>query len=226
MEAGIEVKSDITACSNRLDPLPADLIEFEVEKDTTPARSVAALQQPLNTIELNECIKSKGWADDVLFRKIYPRLCEISHRQLRKGWRGETIETQELVSELYFKLCRENLPPMQNRGHFFAICARMVRQILIARVGHANSIVQGGGVKFVSLHESIKSVESALDDMLRLDSAMEKLRIYDTWLYKVASIHLYLEMTIPETALALEVSVSKAKADYRFAKAWLRNELS
>jgi DNA-directed RNA polymerase specialized sigma24 family protein len=88
------------------------------------------------------------------------------------------------------------------------------------------SIINGGGIKFVSIHESIKAVECAFDDLLRLDQAMKRLRRYDSWLHLVVSIHLYLEMTISETAEVLEVSESKVKSDYRFARAWLKNELS
>ena len=183
-------------------------------------------RQIFNTSEINDCINQKGWSDSSLFSKLYPQLCEISHRQLRRGWRGETLETRELVSELYLRLLRFNLPYIQNRAHFFALCARTTRRILIDRVRHMQSIINGGGIKFVSIHESIKAVECAFDDLLRLDQAMKRLRRYDSWLHLVVSIHLYLEMTISETAEVLEVSESKVKSDYRFARAWLKNELS
>ena len=187
---------------------------------------VKARQESFRTGEINEAINKKRWTDGDLFDKLYPRLCEISHKQLRKGWRGETLETRELVSELYFKLCRENLPQMENRAHFFGICARLVSQILIARIRHISTIMRGGGVHFTSIDESMSVAQTAFDDMLRLNRAMKKLRRYDPWLHLVVSVRLYLEMTVSETAEALNVSESKIKSDYRFAKAWLKVELA
>lgn len=187
---------------------------------------VTARQESFRTGEINEAISKKRWTDGDLFDKLYPRLCEISHKQLRKGWRDETLETRELVSELYFKLCRENLPQMENRAHFFGICARLVRQILIARVRQVSAIIRGGHIHFTSIDESMKVAKTAFDDMLRLDRAMKKLRRYDPWLHLVVSVRLYLEMTVSETAEALNVSESKIKSDYRFAKAWLKVELA
>jgi len=206
---------------------PADSARtFRRDSRHSVSDAAATRHHPLITGEINEAISKRRWTDGDLFDKLYPRLCEISHRQLRKGWPREVLETRELVSELYFKLCRENLPQMENRAHFFGICARLVRQILIARVRRLNAVIHGGKIQFTTIDESMKVVETAFDDMLRLDRAMKKLRRYDPWLHLVVSVHLYLEMTISETAEALNVSESKIKVDYRYAKAWLKVELS
>lgn len=209
---------------------PLDAIAADSQLGT-PEIDARSSQPPLagkrsDTERINSCNDSQQWSDDELFAEVYPRLCQIAHRQLRKGWWRETIQTEELVAELYFRLLRTRLPQLKNQSHFYGICARLVQQMLIERLRKMKSLKRGGEYRFVSVHESIELLDNVLDEVLRLNRAMRKLRRFDPWLSLLAGMHLYLEMTFSEMAEALGVTEPKIKADYKFARAWLQLELS
>jgi len=178
-----------------------------------------------DTQDINRWIAGDRENGNDIFPELYLQLSDIARRQLGKGWRFEPLETDELVSELYLRLVRERLPEIQNRAHFFAICAMLAFRILIERVRKFKTDKCGGKIIHVSLHESIELKEVGVENMRRINEAIERLRRLDQWLFQVASLRLYLGMSYGEIAAALEVNESKIKRDWKFASTWLAREL-
>ncbi len=178
-----------------------------------------------DTQDINRWIAGERHIGNDIFPQLHQQLSDIARRQLGKGWRFEPMETGELVSELYLRLVRERLPEIQNRSHFFAICAMLAFRILIERVRKYNADKCGGKIVHVSLHESIELKEVSVENLRRINEAIERLRRLDQWLFQVASLRLYLGMNYGEIAAALEVHESKIKRDWKFASTWLAREL-
>ena len=189
------------------------------------ARQRKSLPQYVSTVEINNWINGTRRGESNLIDGIYDRLCDIAHSQLRRGWRCDHVETTELVSELYLKLQREKLPKIQNRSHFFAICALLSRQILIGKVRNFLAQKCGGSYQHTSIHESMQLMEANQEILLQIDEAMNGLQRYDEFKYLVASLRIYLGFTIEEIASALDVSTSTVKRNWKFASAWLSREI-
>jgi len=164
-------------------------------------------------------------ANEELFASVYPRLRQIA-KQRRGGWRGDdTMDTTALVHEAYLKIAARPEAQYDSRGHFFAVAATAMRQILINYAERKGAAKRGGGATPVTLRDSDLVSDEALDDLLALNHALEKLEAFSERQARVVECLFFAGYRVAETAEALEISPATVKRDWAAARAWLYREI-
>ena len=154
---------------------------------------------------------------------VYDDLRRIAADRLRGERHGHTLQATALVNEAFVRLSEGQLA-VNDRAHFFAIAARMIRHILTDYARARGSVKRGGNVMHQTLHED--RVASAIDvNIVELDDALCKLASLDERKSDILELHYYGGMTYDEIAAALNVSPATVDRDLRFAKSWLAREL-
>lgn len=163
---------------------------------------------------------------DQLMPMVYEELRRLAHRYMAHERDGHTLQTTALVNEAYLRLVNERGMTWQNRTHFFAVAAQIMRFVLVdyAR-GHVRA-KRGGGAQQVSLNEALVVSEDRATDLLILDEALTRLAAFDKRKSQIAEMRFFAGLTVEETAEVLSVSVETVMRDWRLAKAWLHRELS
>ena len=171
---------------------------------------------------------SEGNADalDELFPLVERELHRMAHIQMRKLRPGNTLQTTALINETYIRLVDQNRVQWQNRAHFFAIAASMMRRILLNNLRDRNRIKRGGGAVQVSLDEGLMITQAKSDEILALEEALCRLSELDERKAKVVELRYYGGLSVEETAEVLKVSPITVMRDWNLAKAWLARELS
>jgi RNA polymerase sigma-70 factor (ECF subfamily) len=143
-----------------------------------------------------------------------------------KGERtGHTLQATALVNEVYLRLIEIDHVQWQNRAHFFAMAARLMRRILVDAARSRGYLKRGGGVTIVSLDEALVVSNEPGEDLVALDDALTALAAVDTRKSDVVEMRFFGGLTIEETAEALDVSRDTVKRDWKMAKLWLLREL-
>lgn len=180
--------------------------------------------------EITELLKSWSNGDrtalDQLIPLVYADLKDIAHRRLLREQQGHTLQTTALVNEVYLKLVKEREMQWQNRAHFFAVAAQLIRNILVDYARTKNYAKRGGGAVHVPLDEALILTDERLSDVVALDDALQALAAFDARKSKVAELRFFAGLSVEETAEVLKISPETVTRDWRVAKAWLRNELS
>jgi RNA polymerase sigma factor (TIGR02999 family) len=163
---------------------------------------------------------------DELMPLVYEELRRMAHRRMAQQHGDHTIQATALVNEVYLKLQHERSGHWQNRAHFFAAAAQMMRHILVDYARRSSRAKRGGGAQQVTLDEAMLVSNDKADEVLALDDALAKLEQFDKRKSQVAVLRFFAGLTTEETAEALSISVETVTRDWRLARAWLRNELS
>lgn len=160
---------------------------------------------------------------------VHRELSALASRQLAREWRQGRLQTTAVVNEAYVKLFDQRDVDWQNRGHFFAIAAQVMRRILVDHARRELRDKRGGGAVHVAL-ENAESVptESPVDvvDMLALNQALERLEQLDEVQARVVELRFFGGLTVEETATVLGVSTATIKREWAMAKGWLYRELT
>jgi RNA polymerase sigma factor (TIGR02999 family) len=159
---------------------------------------------------------------------VYDELRILASRQLAGEWRHTRLETTAVVNEAYLKLFGQREVDWQNRGHFFAIAAQLMRRILVDHARRHLRDKHGGGTVHVALHETDAAAPSTVDalDALALDRALQKLEQQDPEQGRIVELRFFGGLTVEETAAVMGVSPSTVKRDWALAKGWLYRELT
>jgi RNA polymerase sigma factor (TIGR02999 family) len=157
---------------------------------------------------------------------IYSELHQMAHRQLGRERRGHTLQTTALVHEAYLRLIDQNEVRWQNRAHFFAIAAQMMRRILVDYARARNVAKRGGGARQVSLDEALEVSDERAADVIALDEALAALAELDPRKSRIIELRFFGGLSIEETAEVLGVSPGTVMRDWTFAKAWLQREIN
>ncbi|HEY7699377.1 MAG TPA: ECF-type sigma factor, partial [Vicinamibacteria bacterium] len=167
-------------------------------------------------------------AFDELVPLIYDELRRIARNHLRRTKRGATLDTNGLVHEAYLKLAGQKGMRVEDRGHFLAIAARAMRQIIISRARARVAAKRGGGGDIrVTLDEGrVAASEMEAEWLLDLDRALELLRERDERLARTVECRFFAGLSEDETAEALGVSLRTAQRNWMRARAWIRSELT
>jgi RNA polymerase sigma factor (TIGR02999 family) len=167
-------------------------------------------------------------AFDNLVPLVHNELRAIASRQLRREWRQDPLQITAIVNETYLKLFDQREVDWQNRGHFFAIAAQLMRRILIDHARRQTRQKRGGMTVPVELSPSIPVPAKAVDavDVLDLDRALTRLEALDPDQARIIELRFFGGLTIEETALALAVSPATIKREWAVAKGWLFRELT
>jgi len=162
---------------------------------------------------------------DRLLPLVYDELRRVAHNRLRRERRDQTLQPTALVNEAYLRLVRGKPPQWQNRTQFFAVCARLMRQILVDAARRRDAGKRGGGPVRVTLNEDALTVDSPQPDVLALDEALNALEALDRRKSRVVELRFFAGLSVEETAAALDVSSDTVLRDWKFAKTWLYQEL-
>jgi RNA polymerase sigma factor (TIGR02999 family) len=165
-------------------------------------------------------------AMDQLIPLVYDELRRIAHRQLSSERTGHTLNTTALVHEAYVKLADLDRIEWKSRAHFFALAARIMRQILVNYAVSKRAQKRGGGWMPVPLEDIVQMPDSHADELIALDDAMKRLEESSARSIRVVECRFFGGMNIDETAAALEISPATVKRDWELARAWLNRELA
>lgn len=165
-------------------------------------------------------------AFDELMPMVYEDLRRIARRQLRRNQPSHTLDTTGLVHEAYLKLVDQNKAGWRDRGHFFAISSRAMRQILVDFARRRLAAKRGGGQRPASLDENQIAIVEQADWLVALDDALARLAEIDERLPRIVECRFFAGLTEQETAQALDVSLRTVQRDWMRARAWLRTEMS
>src|SRR5438552_8072818 len=156
---------------------------------------------------------------------VYDELHRLARRYMKRERAGHNLQTTALVNEAYMRLVEYKRMQWQNRAHFFAVSAQLMRRILVEHARRHN-LKRGGGVQHVSLEEAAVVGGDEDVDLLALDDAMNALARIDPRKVQVVEMRFFGGLSVEETAQVLKVSTVTVKRDWRAARAWLYRELT
>ena len=139
---------------------------------------------------------------------------------------GHTLQTSALINEAYIRLVDQQNVQWQNRTHFFAMAARLMRHILIDHARRHRYAKRGGGARNVPLDEVMIVNEKRAEELVSLDDAMTELAKLDPRKSQIIELRFFGGLTIEETAEAMKISPITVTREWRLAKAWLRREMN
>jgi RNA polymerase sigma-70 factor (ECF subfamily) len=186
---------------------------------------MAAVSPP----EVTELLQAWSRGDSSALKKltplVYKELHRLAHRYMGFENPGHTLQTTALVNEAYLRLV-SNQASWQNRAHFFAISAQLMRQILVDFARTRHQWKRGGKVQRVSLDEAMVSPEERGADLVALDDVLTALAAVDPRKSRMVELRFFGGLSVEETAEVLNVSTDTILRDWRLAKMWLLREMS
>jgi RNA polymerase sigma factor (TIGR02999 family) len=156
---------------------------------------------------------------------VYEDLRRIAHHHLRRGARGQTLDTTGLVHEVYLRLVDQSRVQVEDRSHFLAVSARAMRQVVIGYARRRGAAKRGGGRAPLELDERVHAVEEQAAWLLELDEALERLAAHSPRLAAVVECRFFAGLSEQEAAEALGISLRSVQRDWMRARAWLREDL-
>ena len=163
---------------------------------------------------------------DKLIPMVQPVLQQLAHRYMSRERPGHTLQTTILVNDAYLQLADQTHPDWQNRAHFFAVAAQLMRRIMVDHARQRQALKRGGGALKVTLDEAAHAVEGRAVELLALDEALEKLGAFDKRKADVVEMRYFGGLTMEEIADVLKVHVNTVTREWSAARAWLFATLS
>ncbi len=169
---------------------------------------------------------SSGNKEDVnvLMPLVYDELRRLAHSYMRGS--GQTIQATALVNEAYLKMVEARGQTINNRAHFFALAARIMRQILVDYARNKGAQKRGSGQPNLELKEEIVSIDQNATDVLAIHEALERLAAQDPQKAQLIEMRFFGGMTGEECAESLGITAQQAYRELRLAQAWLHQELT
>ena len=196
-----------------------------MRKATRPEHNEAGTS---SSREVSELLQAWTNGDRGVLDRLTPIVYDELHRLARHYMKGErsghSLQTTALVNEAYMRLVDYKGMQWQNRAHFFAVSAQVMRRILVDHARRRN-LKRGGGVPHVSLEDTAIVGGDRAADLIAIDDAMNELAKLDTRKAEVVEMRFFGGLSVEETAEVLKVSPVTVMRDWRTAKAWLYREL-
>ena len=173
-----------------------------------------------------------AWSDgdesalDSLMPLVYDELHRAAHSCMAREAPDHTLQTTALVNEVYLRLLGARAVDWQDRAHFNAVCATLMRRILTDLARARTSQKRGGAAPHVPLEEDILVSDAPRIELLELDEALTSLAAVDQRKARVVELRFFGGLSVEETAAALHVSAETVHRDWRLAKEWLQRELA
>jgi len=164
-------------------------------------------------------------AFDELVPVVYEELRRLAHYHLRRERDGHTLQTTALVHEVYLRLYGHAEPEWENRAHFFAVAARMMRRILVDYSRRRDAGKRGSGAINVPLDNALAIPLQPNCDLAALDDALEQLAIFDARKCSVVEMRFFAGLQAKEIAAVLKTTEATVRRDWMIAKAWLFRHL-
>ncbi len=188
-----------------------------------------AAEEPDITRLLKEWQSGDGQALERLLPLVYRELDALASRYLSRERRDHTLQTTALVNEAYLRLVEQRNVDWQNRAHFFAIAAQLMRRILVDHARRDRRVKRGAGAPHVPLDDIDPASPSlSIDpiDLRALDRALSRLEALDAQQGRVVVLRFFAGMSVEETAAVMGLSPATIKREWALAKAWLYRELA
>lgn len=180
--------------------------------------------------EITELLKAWSQGDEAALEKVtpivYQELHRLAHRYMVGEREGHTLQTTALVNEVYLRLVDCARVSWQDRAHFFAICAKLMRRILVDHARSRQRVKRGAGMRPISLEEAQIVSHEPDPNILDLDQALTDLAHLDPRKSQVIELRFFGGLSVKETAEVLKVSAWAVKRDWGLARAWIYRELS
>lgn len=163
---------------------------------------------------------------DALIPVVHAELRRLAHGFMKRERPGHVLQTTALVNEAYLNLIDVRRVIWHDRAHFFAVCAKLMRQILVHHARARDAQKRGGGLRHVSLDECTLCAPAPDADLLDLDRALTDLASFDARKARVVELRFFGGLTLDEIADVLNVSADITWRDWDLAKVWLHREMS
>jgi RNA polymerase sigma factor (TIGR02999 family) len=187
-----------------------------------------AAQRPQS--DLTQLLQSWSDGDHEALEKltplVYRELYRLAGNYMRGEKQGHTLQATALVNEAYLRLIDWKNVQWQNRAHFFAVSAQLMRRVLVDYARSRNYAKRGAGVRAVALDEALAVSADKLDLVVEIDAALERLAAMDPRSAQIVELRYFGGLSVEETAEVLKVSGITVIRDWNFAKAWLQRELT
>jgi len=157
---------------------------------------------------------------------VYNTLRRLAHHHLRNERPGHTLQTTALVHEAYLCLAKQEPMEFENRAHFYAVCAQLMREILVQYARRRNAAKRGGKVYNVALDNALAVAERGSVDLIALDDALKGLARLDLQQARIVELRFFGGLSIEDTARVLSMSPATVKRHWTTAKVWLHNEIA
>ena len=157
---------------------------------------------------------------------VQPELHRLAHHYMSRERAGHTLQTTAIFNEAYLRLVENTQPPWQNRTHFVAATAQLMRRIMVDHARERQSLKRGGGALRVTLDEAAWVTETRSAELLALDEALESLAAQDPRKNQIVELRYFGGLTVAETAEFLKLSPRTVEREWTMAKAWLYRALT
>jgi RNA polymerase sigma factor (TIGR02999 family) len=175
---------------------------------------------------LRDLCTNKSEAESKLIAAVYPELRRMAAGYLGGERPSHTLQPSAVVNEAFIHLRPQLGKQWQNRSHFFAVAALVMRRVLVDYARHRNSRKGVGGHRRVEFSETLVTSEERLDEILAIDQALERLSEWDPRQCRVVELRFFGGLTEDEVADVLGISPRTVKREWSLAKAWLYGELN
>ncbi len=179
--------------------------------------------------EVTGLLRAWSQGDEEALQKLMPVVYDQLHAAARRYMAGEraghTLQTTALIHETYLRLVDIRHVKWQDRAHFFAVCAQLMRRILIDFARSRGYQKRGGDAHHVNFDEALVVTAQPDSNLVALDDALNRLAKVDERKSKVVELRFFGGLGVKETAEVMKVSADTVMRDWKFAKVWLLREL-
>jgi len=165
-------------------------------------------------------------AVDRLIPLVYQELHRLAHHYLVRERSGHMLQTIALLNEAYVRMVDSAKPSWQSRTHFYAVSAQVMRRILVDWARSRQALKRGGMEQPIELEEALVVADAPGADLVGLDDALKALAAIDPRKSEVVELRFFGGLSVEEAAEVLKISPETVMRDWKFAKSWLRRELS
>ena len=206
------------------------MLDFRGSEGVLYGNRAEALTDMPSTHDVTQLLKAWTTGDERALEKLTPLVYEQLHRIAQRCMAGErtghTLQATALVNEVYLQLVDCRQINWQDRAHFFAVSAQLMRRILVDFARSRGYQKRGGGAPQMSLDEAVSVSIEPDANLVALDDALKALAALDGRKSKVIELRFFGGLSIEETAEVLRVSADTVVRDWKLAKVWLLRELS
>jgi RNA polymerase sigma factor (TIGR02999 family) len=196
----------------------------------TPADKWLANMEGQRTGDITLLLRAWGAGESAALEQLlpiaYPDLRRLAGAFVRRESSARTLQATGLVNELYVSLIRQRKADFNDRQHFFAVAATLMRRILREYARHRGAQRRGADGVRIPLSDDLSSIDAANDDMIDLDRALDALEQLHDRKARLIELTVFLGCSTQEAATLLGISKATADRDLRFARAWLYNRLA
>jgi len=178
--------------------------------------------------QVTQLLLAWGAGDESALERLIPvvhgELHRLARRYMRRERADHSLQPTVLVNETYLRLIDASRVQWQDRAHFYALCGRLMRRILVDHARSRRYLKRGGGTIRVAFSDDV-AVSKPTTDLVALNDALASLAIIDARKCQVVEMRFFAGLSVEETAMALRVSPETVMRDWKMAKVWLLREI-